>query len=81
MTPSPDHHNEGTSQSPAAESPMLRRVINEYPAGYVAQLARQFSARRRDIFQRTAGEARTGVGDSGGANHRDRRLESQATAA
>jgi hypothetical protein len=69
MTPSPDHSTEGSSPHRSTDSPLVRRVVNEYPAGYVAQLARPFAPRRRKLFKRDPREA-----GSGGEAERESRV-------
>jgi hypothetical protein len=70
MTPSPDHSTEASSPHRPTDSPLLGRVVNEYPAGYVAQLARPFAPRRRKLFER--GPRAT---PAGGATEREPRGE------
>ena len=60
MTPSLNHRHESARRLRALDSHPLRRVVNEYPAGYVAQLARPFSARE----VRTPNARRTPAVDS-----------------
>jgi hypothetical protein len=45
MTPSLDQRDETTRQLRSLASPLPRAVANEYPVGYVAQLARPFATR------------------------------------
>jgi hypothetical protein len=45
MTPSLDQRDEATRQLRSSASPLPRAVANEYPVGYVAQLARPFATR------------------------------------
>jgi hypothetical protein len=45
MTPSLDQRDEATRRLRSLASPLPRAVANEYPVGYVAQLARPFATR------------------------------------
>ena len=40
-----DNRKANARRFSSLDSPLLKRVVNEYPVGYVAQLARPFSAR------------------------------------
>ena len=65
MTHSLDHRHATTRRPRSLDSPLYRRVVSEYPAGYVAQLARPFSARAARRFQPGTAKRRAGAADAG----------------
>jgi len=62
MTVSLNHRNRSARRLRAMDSRRSRRVVEEYPAGYVAQLARPFSTREA----RTPNARRDGAVDTHG---------------
>jgi len=72
MTPSLDRHDEAGRRPRPLASPLPRAVANEYPAGYLAQLTRPFSARKDGLSRFAPRQRRAPAQPAGAASRSDR---------